>query len=738
MKFRYKALIYAATAISLVILSFGECCGLKPFLPGAFAALAFSRLNVFVIAPLFVLASFTSGFYLSEFLGYASFAVIVAAASFIKLKGAKRRLALLAAVIVGGAVYGAFGVSGGERLLASVAVEVALFAVVAFVFSCAICPIEQKRMRTLSVDECFYVYAAVACVFAGACGISLAGAELSLALLALVAPIADSVARKSGWINVSIAAGAGVAMAKVNAEWLALFCFIGAVSAVFVRAPGPLHAVSLIVACTFFRLFTSEYSSLLFDIAALAAGGIAACFLPKRLLFAVEECTAWSGKAYTIRRLMCEVVISERRRLASIAEIFRELSAYMWSEDEKSEYLPHRIANALDAEICAHCGVCARADRLVALEALCEKTFEKGRAGLEDAEYFVSRSCPRTARIIGDAGELAAVESARSKERERERRVQREISDYCAAAGEILLRGSEASGELVFSSAREEAATEELRAEGINALGALVKEGACDEVTVMVSGDADEKAIKSALETALSSAFEMRSVREVNGVNVYNFTEKTNYEVAFAVSSRSKERSAIGDSHSFVNLGSGKFMAALCDGMGSGEDAKRLSESALGLIECFFRAGFGIELALAAVNRLLTIGEGEGFVAFDAVIVDLNTLERNVVKLGTPATYLRGESEVKCVEGNALPLLAHDSVRPTFLTDTAKDGEIMIMVSDGVSDMFENGDLLALIASLPELPPKAMSEKILSAAISRKGAHDDDMTVMAIKTFRRV
>ncbi len=738
MKFRYKALIYAVSAVCFAILSFGECCGVKPFLPGAFAALAFSSLNSLITSPLFMLASLTRGFFLPEFLGYASFAVIVVAASFIKLKGAKRLIAMLVAVIIGGAVYGAFRVTSGETLLASATVEVVLFAVVAFVFSCAFRPLEQRRMRALSVDECFCVYAAVACVFVGAGGITAGKAEFSLAMLAFIAPIADSVARKSGWINASIAAGAGVAMAKTSVEWFALFCFMGAVSAVFVRAPRPLHALSLIVACTFFRLFTSDYSALFFDIAAVAAGGVAACLLPRRLLFAVRERTAWSDKTYTVRRLMCDVVLSERRRLENIADIFRELSAHMWSEEERGEYLPHKIANALDAEICAHCGVCSRDDRIVALNALCEKTFEKGRAGLEDAEFFVARGCLRTARIIGDAGELAAAESARSKERERERRVQKEISDYCAAASEIMLRGGETGGELVFSTAREDVATEELRARGVNALGTLVREGACDEVTVMVGGDADEKAIKNALDSALTSAFEMKSKREVNGVTAFCFTEKTNYEVAFAVSSRSKERAAIGDSHSFVDLGSGKFMAALCDGMGSGEAAKKLSESVLGLVECFFRAGFDIELALAAVNRLLTIGEGEGFVAFDAIIIDLNTLERNVVKLGTPAIYLRGESEVKCVEGNALPLLAHDRVRPTFLTDTAKDGEIMIMVSDGVSDMFENGDLLALIASLPALPPKAMSEKILSAAISRKGVHDDDMTVVAVKTFRRV
>lgn len=49
----------------------------------------------------------------------------------------------------------------------------------------------------------------------------------------------------------------------------------------------------------------------------------------------------------------------------------------------------------------------------------------------------------------------------------------------------------------------------------------------------------------------------------------------------------------------------GKCIVALCDGMGSGSNAEKMSETAIGLVENFYRAGFDSDTILSCVNHLL-------------------------------------------------------------------------------------------------------------------------------------
>ena len=62
-----------------------------------------------------------------------------------------------------------------------------------------------------------------------------------------------------------------------------------------------------------------------------------------------------------------------------------------------------------------------------------------------------------------------------------------------------------------------------------------------------------------------------------------------------------------------IRIDERKFMVALSDGMGSGEYAKKVSETAISLLESFYRAKMPSDLVLSTVNKLLSFSKEETF-----------------------------------------------------------------------------------------------------------------------------
>ena len=90
--------------------------------------------------------------------------------------------------------------------------------------------------------------------------------------------------------------------------------------------------------------------------------------------------------------------------------------------------------------------------------------------------------------------------------------------------------------------------------------------------------------------------------------------KKPYFDAAFGVATITKQgESASGDSHSVIKIDERRFMVSLSDGMGSGEYAKRISESTISLLESFYRAKMPSELILSTINKLLTFGKEESF-----------------------------------------------------------------------------------------------------------------------------
>ena len=173
--------------------------------------------------------------------------------------------------------------------------------------------------------------------------------------------------------------------------------------------------------------------------------------------------------------------------------------------------------------------------------------------------------------------------------------------------------------------------------------------------------------------------------------------------------------------------------------MGSGEYARRISDCALSLLESFYRAGMAGETVLSTVNRLLSFNREESFACMDMATVNLDSGRADIVKIGSPLTFLLSEQSVEILEGDSLPLGLLDGIHPTALERTLENGSVLLFISDGVTAAFGSSTDIADYLMLRRTEnPQALADDLIAEALARTGgAPPDDMTAVAVRLFEQ-
>ncbi|MBQ8197484.1 MAG: SpoIIE family protein phosphatase [Clostridia bacterium] len=213
------------------------------------------------------------------------------------------------------------------------------------------------------------------------------------------------------------------------------------------------------------------------------------------------------------------------------------------------------------------------------------------------------------------------------------------------------------------------------------------------------------------------------------------------YSAVFGLAKVKKDGSQIsGDTHSVTKIGNDKLLVALSDGMGSGVKAETVASTSLSLIESFYKAGLSSTLILNTVNKLLAVNTEDSFTALDIGVIDLKDCSADFIKYGAPYGFIINENGIKIVEGNSLPLGILDELKPAVCTTKLEDGDMVLLVTDGISDAFgSSGDIIDYLRTVPAKNPQTLADDILKKALSLSGgARNDDMTALAVRVFKRV
>ncbi len=434
-------------------------------------------------------------------------------------------------------------------------------------------------------------------------------------------------------------------------------------------------------------------------------------------------------------------------KLFELSAVFREIQATFHSlgtkeaETHAKEYLRNCVIN----EICKKCPqypLCARNNPLPWIDDLVDVGCRKGKVTLLDVPRKLSDLCGYQNELLFALNKQLVDYRTYAAEAENTATGRSLLAGQAQGVSEILKNlALEQSEPLRLYTDKEKALNIALLGAGIVCSEVLVY-GEEENLTVslITYGKADVKKI-----TAVAShLFAMDMViSERLALSQDKFCcilrRKPLFDAAFGIANVKKAGElASGDTHSVIKIDERRFMVALVDGMGSGEYAHKISESTISLLESFYRAKMPPALVLSTVNKLLTFNKEESFACVDVAIVDLQDGSADIVKIGSPIAFILSGNTVKVLESASLPLGILDSLRPDTASYVLAENDVLLFVSDGVTDAFgSNTDLYEILRSLPANNPQQLADSLVKSALRASGGKaKDDITAVAVRLFK--
>ncbi len=471
----------------------------------------------------------------------------------------------------------------------------------------------------------------------------------------------------------------------------------------------------------------------------LGVGALLFCVLPRRAVRQLREYFDFDGSArLAVRHYINRSRADAGNRMFAVASVFDETARLM--SVLASPPTDHAaVGRALSDKICPYCKNRTKCDENARIEAFAQlaERAESGRAILSDLPDFFTQSCTRTVDVINESGFITDAARARAREKECEDKAKEIVGERLRAVKDVLEElGRSQATPVGFNAETERKIVFELNNVGVECAEAFCS---ADGVTAIIrTQTASRDRIQKAVSACLKRDCEISTLgtSQAAGWSVVSLKKRPKYEAVYARAGIAKSK-VTGDSYTFKRIGD-RFLAALFDGMGAGEIASENSSAAVELIECFYRAGFDSGSALTGVNRFLKLPAAENYSAADVAVCDLDTATVDIIKLGAPPCYIKTADTVLKIEGNSLPIGVLDEMRPYVTVKNLYPGQMLILVTDGVSDCFAGDELPEFINGLSVFNPESAVKKIVSRALALSGGTaNDDMTAIAFRLYEK-
>ena len=249
-----------------------------------------------------------------------------------------------------------------------------------------------------------------------------------------------------------------------------------------------------------------------------------------------------------------------------------------------------------------------------------------------------------------------------------------------------------------------------------------------------------DREILAALDTVTGRNMTRVSDRCSGGDCTVEFKEDENFAVDTAVARvRPKGERTWGDSYAIIRPDDGKLIVALSDGMGTGEEAARESNETVSLLEKLLVAGIDRATAIKLINSVLILKSyDESFATLDMLVFDLYSGEGEFVKTGGVSSYIKRGNKIIEIQSGTLPTGIIGGVEASNYKTTLRHGDIVIIASDGVTEIERNDQWLKeLIRGIEQTNAQDIANYIMSAACRGISECIDDMTVIAVRIMEK-
>ena len=510
-----------------------------------------------------------------------------------------------------------------------------------------------------------------------------------------------------------------------------------------------------IAACLTGSLATGQFD--VFFAAEVTTAGVIACLVPSRFVRQLLETVRFlhqksDGTLLTDQysRATGERLRRSSSALRGVSEIVEKVSAGLYRHDDTQEEAT--VFQRAEARICADCACrdhcCGDGDegQRERVRRLLSDLRENRLRSPRDVSRALGITCIRQEAFFAELREQLAYRNAHNG-------AHRRISQVRTAMGQqldgVALLLAELGDELAEPD-REDIGAADRLTDALKTSGYEVIRVQCSEnrhsrrSVIMTLCETDSTILEQSelgayVGECLDGVFGAQTVKQQDGLLHMELTEQPFYRLDVGTAQHCCNGGRFcGDACEQFEDGDGCGYLLLSDGMGSGGRAAVDGAMTCALFSRMLRGGFDCESTVKITNAALMLkSEKESLATVDCLRLNLLNGRAVFFKAGAAQSYHVREGVVNRIDPQSLPLgilRETDTARYAF---TAEEGDLIVMLSDGVptddSLWFEK-----LLEQYAGEPPEAFARFLLRRAINRRPANeDDDITVMVAVVQKR-
>lgn len=479
-------------------------------------------------------------------------------------------------------------------------------------------------------------------------------------------------------------------------------------------------------------------------------GACAFAVLPTKPLELLKEKLYAFREKHLVRQSINRNKLMLSNKLYEISGVFNEISSAFKTFKETQTSIDQtkiRMINELKNNVCKNCEnniKCKKYEKelLADFNKMIEIGIAKSKLSLIDFPINLSRQCIKSSDMIFLLNKMLSSHKTYMQNAINVNSTRDLIATETQGVAEILKGLALEEGALLkYQNRLERTLTDALQKSGF-IVSELIIYGENENLNVCMILCMKEFSIKqliAVLKEKTGVSLELVDKNSVTDEKCFlSFKKSAPRDAVFGVASTIKDGStASGDTHSVIRINEDKFLVALSDGMGSGEQAQNVSSVALSLIESFYKAGMKSELILSTVNKLLSVNTEDCFTALDVSVIDLNAGRADFIKYGSPYGFIINDNGVRIIEAGTLPLGILEDLTPSVCSTPLLNGDMILLVTDGISDAFKSsGEIIDFLRKIPAKNPQALADDVLAEALNLSGGKkNDDMTALAVRIF---
>ncbi len=630
--------------------------------------------------------------------------------------------------------------------------EIMLTCGAAYFFSRSLLPLKLGLSGAGKTDvSCAVV--SVAILIAGFSGLMIQGVSVGHVLAAAAVLFAARAGGEAGGSIAGAIAGLSVSLAGGELGYAAAaYAFGGLVSGVFSPAGRIASAGAFVVVNAVIAFLSLEPAAQRFAMIEVCAASVIFAAAPGSVLRAFQAPGARTGLSIDdgyVRGLLRDRLDDVSQALSEVGHTTRKVSEGLsrLAGDGSAEAAARTVERVCrKCQMKNTCWQFSHSETMAALNLALSTIKRTGGVSRSRAPKYLTENCTKLGELLGELTLQSREQGARGGAERKISLVRSVITDQFEALSQIL---AEISGEIYAFKAFNEAASKRVR-------DYLEREGFAPTRVRVYTDDKDRLCVsfmlphyqvarfsktKTALDLCglLDADLDMPQITARARVAAVTFFEKTCYAVNIGAYQLAEGQNRLcGDSYDFIENKDGKAHFILSDGMGSGGGAAVDSGMASELVRQLLAAGISHGTALKLANSALMVKSGsESLATVDVATVDLFSGQADFYKAGAAPTFIVKNGKAGSVETNSMPagILRGVSFEHSLVSLAA--GDIVIMVSDGVTATGSEW-VKTELASLQGEDVQELCEKLAKAAkAKRSDNHEDDITVVAARVVAR-